>query len=436
MTIVLLIKYKQHTIQNVVRTAEGAISSLLFSCQPAPPTVVQQACSAAALAAAQAAHISMQVTLSVRRIIYTADYAIQHARSVYDSRAFIAIENAVSIAHAASYAARYAAQQAEDVLIAIMKINTEKIPPPSEVEWHNMGENPVTTPTTTTTTPSSAASSFVSVTSVDVSPVVSSPLITIIMATYNCAKYVEHAILSIQRQNIPNWEFIIIDDSSTDNSDYLLRACAQKDRRIVYFRNEENVGCYVSKNIGILHARGMWLTFQDADDYSFASRLKLQLDACTVHGFDCSYVKFLSRKVLTWSWAPISLFIRRDVFQDMFGFFDSVRAGADSELHSRITHAKLKIHITHAYQYACLDQWLEFDTPHARQSLTQDTNYDPVRILYKNLFSQYHPHNTWKYNFLNGLHHAIPEEHHPLFYPNQTMMTHLLHEHMMLLQTE
>jgi glycosyltransferase involved in cell wall biosynthesis len=221
------------------------------------------------------------------------------------------------------------------------------------------------------------------------------PLISVIMTTYNCASYLSHAIHSIQKQTVPNWELIVIDDSSSDMSDSILRQFASIDDRIVYFRNPVNVGCYVSKNIGMMHARGTWITFQDADDYSLSKRFELQLRACQQNRGECCYVRFLSRSSNTWSWAPITMFMRRSTMHASVGYFDCVRFGADSEMYERLKAQGIRMHVTEEYLYACTDKWLEIDNKHyvspnlqkqRRLSLTGNMNNTAIRIAYRELY--------------------------------------------------
>ena len=100
------------------------------------------------------------------------------------------------------------------------------------------------------------------------------------MTTYNCVKYLEHAVRSLQSQTLTNWELIVVDDRSTDGTDSQLRALAEEDDRIVCLHNRHNVGCYAAKNTAIAYARGEWLTFHDADDHSMSERLEKQLWYC------------------------------------------------------------------------------------------------------------------------------------------------------------
>ncbi|WP_205780548.1 glycosyltransferase family 2 protein [Mucilaginibacter limnophilus] len=91
-------------------------------------------------------------------------------------------------------------------------------------------------------------------------------MVSIITAAYNCAPYIQQTIRSVQSQTYENWEMIIVDDSSTDDTLEFVKAEAEKDNRIKYLVNERNLGAAKSRNRGIEMARGKYLTFLDGDD--------------------------------------------------------------------------------------------------------------------------------------------------------------------------
>ena len=231
---------------------------------------------------------------------------------------------------------------------------------------------------------------------------VSVPTISIIMTTYNCIKYIEHAIRSLQSQTMTNWELVVVDDRSTDGTDAILRELAEEDDRIVYLHNRHNVGCYASKNTALGYVRGDWLTFHDADDHSMSERLEKQLRFCTtgsatieydstkVRPYDACYVKSLSRQSKTWSWVPITLFIQTSVFKERLGAFDTIRFGADSEMFSRLRCLSLRVGLLQDYLYACPDRWIELSS--RTTSLTGNTKNDPIREIYKAAFDRAHYH--------------------------------------------
>jgi glycosyltransferase involved in cell wall biosynthesis len=102
------------------------------------------------------------------------------------------------------------------------------------------------------------------------------PKVSIIMTVYNKAPYLKSCIQSIINQTYKNWELIIVEDQSTDDSWKILQQFS-KYSKIKILRNNENFGCYVSRNRGIREASGEIIGFQDADDYSLSDRIEKQV---------------------------------------------------------------------------------------------------------------------------------------------------------------
>lgn len=101
------------------------------------------------------------------------------------------------------------------------------------------------------------------------------PEISVIMPVYNAGKFLAAAIESVLKQNYTDFEFIILDDASTDNSlEIISKVC---DPRIVLIANEENLGVARSLNKGIELARGRYIARMDADDISMPNRLARQV---------------------------------------------------------------------------------------------------------------------------------------------------------------
>ncbi|HEX2257915.1 MAG TPA: glycosyltransferase family 2 protein, partial [Afifellaceae bacterium] len=103
------------------------------------------------------------------------------------------------------------------------------------------------------------------------------PAVTVLMAVHNCARFLEEALTSVAAQELTDYEFIIIDDGSTDGSSQILTDAAAVDHRIRLFRNETNIGLTRSLNIGLQHARGAYVARLDGDDICMPERLARQL---------------------------------------------------------------------------------------------------------------------------------------------------------------
>lgn len=100
------------------------------------------------------------------------------------------------------------------------------------------------------------------------------PAITVLMPAYNSAPYIGAAVASILEQTFQDFEFLIIDDGSTDATAALVEAVP--DRRITLVRNPKNLGVVATLNRGIELARGRYIARMDADDFSFPRRFEWQ----------------------------------------------------------------------------------------------------------------------------------------------------------------
>lgn len=102
------------------------------------------------------------------------------------------------------------------------------------------------------------------------------PFISVIMPVFNTEKYLEDSIKSILNQTFSNFEFIIIDDASTDNSLKIIESF--KDKRIVVVKKNKNTGYTKSLNIGLKLAKGKYIARMDSDDISLPRRFELQIE--------------------------------------------------------------------------------------------------------------------------------------------------------------
>lgn len=100
-------------------------------------------------------------------------------------------------------------------------------------------------------------------------------LISIIMPSYNNEKYIKNSLDSIVNQTYKNWELIIIDDCSCDNSNQII--LSYNDQRIRLLRNEKNIGAALSRNYGLREAKGKYIAFIDSDDIWVLDKLEKQL---------------------------------------------------------------------------------------------------------------------------------------------------------------
>lgn len=102
-------------------------------------------------------------------------------------------------------------------------------------------------------------------------------LVSIITPSYNCSKFIERTIKSVQKQTYTNWEMLITDDCSTDNSVEIIKEISLKDSRIKLFLLEKNSGAGVARNKSIEQAQGKYIAFIDSDDMWMPEKLEKQV---------------------------------------------------------------------------------------------------------------------------------------------------------------
>lgn len=106
----------------------------------------------------------------------------------------------------------------------------------------------------------------------------SSPKVSIIMPAYNAQAYIQQAIYSVRQQTFTNWELILIEDCSSDETLSIIRKAMTEDSRIRLIQNKKNLGVSRSRNAGIACARGEWIAFLDSDDCWHPEKLSRQLE--------------------------------------------------------------------------------------------------------------------------------------------------------------
>jgi glycosyltransferase involved in cell wall biosynthesis len=103
---------------------------------------------------------------------------------------------------------------------------------------------------------------------------VNPPLVSILMTVYNREVFIVEAIESVLANNYANWELIITDDCSTDHSFDIAKSYANKDHRIILFRNEKNLGDYPNRNKAASYAQGAYIVIVDSDDRMYPDSLE------------------------------------------------------------------------------------------------------------------------------------------------------------------
>ena len=104
------------------------------------------------------------------------------------------------------------------------------------------------------------------------------PTVSVIIPTYNRAHLIVRAIQSVLNQTYQDFELIIVDDGSTDNTEEVIRKFQEQDKRVKYIRHEKNRGGSAARNTGIKNAKGEYIAFQDSDDEWLPEKLKKQME--------------------------------------------------------------------------------------------------------------------------------------------------------------
>lgn len=186
------------------------------------------------------------------------------------------------------------------------------------------------------------------------------PLISVVMPTYNCKRFLRDAIESILNQTFQDFEFLIIDDDSTDGTETILRDYSKKDSRLRVYRHERE-GLIASLNRGCHLAEGRFIARMDSDDISLPHRLEHQVRYMEEHpeiGVLGTWIRIIDessrpRRTVRLITDPKMLglylymencichptvMMRRDIIEPL-GFYDSNAIHAeDYDLWGRVSH--------------------------------------------------------------------------------------------------
>ena len=118
-------------------------------------------------------------------------------------------------------------------------------------------------------------------------------LVSIIMPSYKCGRFIEESIKSVQAQTYQNWELIIVDDCSGDKTISTVLGLKKSDDRISLYQNSSNSGAAVSRNTALKHAKGRWIAFLDSDDLWEPMKLENQIRFMEENGYAFSYHEYV-----------------------------------------------------------------------------------------------------------------------------------------------
>ncbi len=117
-------------------------------------------------------------------------------------------------------------------------------------------------------------------------------LVSIITPSYNSAKFIGKTIESVLDQIYQNWEMIIVDDVSPDNSNKIIEEYSKKDTRIKLIKLEQNSGAAVARNRAIKESKGRYIAFLDADDMWKPEKLEKQIEFMRKNNYAFTYTAY------------------------------------------------------------------------------------------------------------------------------------------------
>lgn len=168
-----------------------------------------------------------------------------------------------------------------------------------------------------------------------------SPVVSILMTTYNREKYLAQAIESVLNSSFTDFELLVVDDQSKDRSVEIAESYAAKDPRVKVFINKKNLGDYPNRNHAASLAKGKYLKYVDADDMIYPEGLKIMVDSMEKFpeaGFGLGSLEQDKNRIFPFQLsgreaykrhyfeqqlfhkAPLSAIIRKDAFEKVGGF--------------------------------------------------------------------------------------------------------------------
>lgn len=116
--------------------------------------------------------------------------------------------------------------------------------------------------------------------------------VSVLMPMYNCARTLARSVASVQAQTRTDWELLLVDDGSLDDSACIAQTLSKKDSRIRLFFLPKNLGAANARNHALKHARGRYIAFLDADDLWHPQKLDRQISFMTTPGAALSFTAY------------------------------------------------------------------------------------------------------------------------------------------------
>jgi glycosyltransferase involved in cell wall biosynthesis len=189
------------------------------------------------------------------------------------------------------------------------------------------------------------------------------PIVSVIIPTYNCAHLIKRAVESVLSQSFQDFELIIVDDGSKDNTMKIVKELISRDNRIEYIRlNKNSGGAAKPKNTGISNSKGKYIAILDSDDEWYPTKIEKQINifkkrksvnlgfvSCFArHIYEEDGVSFLYkiprhknilRHILARDYmgSGSGMLYMREVFDKVGGFDENLQSGQDSEMRIRLS---------------------------------------------------------------------------------------------------
>lgn len=181
-------------------------------------------------------------------------------------------------------------------------------------------------------------------------------LVSVVIPVYNGEKTILRAIDSILKQSYPNFEIIIVNDGSTDNTKSILNTI--KDPRVKVINLDKNIGRSAARNLSINKARGEYIAMLDADDYSYPDRLEKQIAYMSQHKVSLcgtwAYLVDTSGNMTEWqqpttteeirktilrsnTFIHSSIMAKKSIIQEFGGYDENLHCSEDYDLYLKIS---------------------------------------------------------------------------------------------------
>lgn len=220
-------------------------------------------------------------------------------------------------------------------------------------------------------------------------------MISVVMAVYNASKYIARAIESILHQTFQEFEFIIVDDGSTDDTLEIAKRYSERDNRMRVIKSDHR-GISYARNIGIKESKYPWIAIMDADDIALPDRLEKQINAAkgnpkvVVWGTYTYYINSKEKIIGFYKFGPTSekefyeqrkkgmivgvhgatALLKKDIVLKAGGYDPQIQAASDFELFDRMANHGLIISVpeplllyrinlqSHTMQHFFLTRWV------------------------------------------------------------------------------